>query len=334
MNAETSRTLMTVEFGEPESVLNRRDTFLHLLEARFVRKWYEPPVPMEGLTRASIANAHHKSAMTLKRNLLARTFRPTRLLNRRAFMAMAQDFITLGNGYLEDVPNRLGSTVRFEHSLGKYMRRGQDEDEFYQVFGTWAGREDHTFNRGQIAHVKMPCLDQEIYGVPEYLGALQSALLNENATLFRRRYYKNGSHAGYILHLDGDFTEDSVNGVEEALKGAKGPGNFRNMLLVSNGGGGGRGEKEKVKLIPIAEVAAKDEFLGIKNVTRDDVLAAHRVPHQLIGVVPATAGGYGDTSKAVEAFMELEIIPLQYQLMELNDIAGASVVDFEGMLVS
>lgn len=28
--------------------------------------------------------------------------------------------------------------------------------------------------------------------------------------------------------------------------------------------------------IPISEVAAKDEFLGIKNATRDDILALHR----------------------------------------------------------
>lgn len=29
------------------------------------------------------------------------------------------------------------------------------------------------------------------------VSALQSAWLNEAATLFRRKYYKNGSHAGF-----------------------------------------------------------------------------------------------------------------------------------------
>lgn len=38
------------------------------------------------------------------------------------------------------------------------------------------------------------------------------------------------------------------------------------------------GKENGIKLLPIAEVGAKDEFLGIKNMTRDDVLAAHRVP--------------------------------------------------------
>lgn len=35
--------------------------------------------------------------------------------------------------------------------------------------------------------------------IPEYLSALNATWLNESATLFRQRYYKNGSHAGFIL---------------------------------------------------------------------------------------------------------------------------------------
>ncbi|MBH9537880.1 phage portal protein [Novosphingopyxis sp. YJ-S2-01] len=312
---------MAVEFGEPESVLNRRAAIMDMLECRWQGRWFNPPVPLDGLTRAFHASPHHESALRLKRNLLTSSFRPTRLLSRRAFSALALDFLVLGNGYLEELPNRIGGAARFEHTLGKYMRIGA-EGSFFQVRG-W--QLEHEFTPGSIAHVKMPCLDQEIYGIPEYLAALQSAFLNENATLFRRRYYLNGSHAGFILHLDGQFEEKSVDGVRDALKGSRGVGNFRNMLLVSNGEGT---NKEKVKLIPIAEVAAKDEFLGIKNVTRDDVLAAHRVPHQLIGVVPGVTGGYGDTSKAVDAFIQLEILPLQDQLMDLNDALGATVVDF------
>jgi len=50
-----------------------------------------------------------------------------------------------------------------------------------------------------VFHLMEPDINQEIYGIPEYIGALNSAWLNELATLFRRRYYKNGSHAGHTL---------------------------------------------------------------------------------------------------------------------------------------
>ena len=43
---------------------------------------------------------------------------------------------------------------------------------------------------------------QEIYGLLQYIGALSSIWLNEGATLFRRKYYNNGSHAGYLFYMN------------------------------------------------------------------------------------------------------------------------------------
>ena len=167
-------------------------------------------------------------------------------------------------------------------------------------------------------------MHQEIYGLPEYIGAIQSALLNESSTLFRRKYYINGSHAGYILYVS-DPAQDpkDVDAMREALKGSKGPGNFRNLFLYSP-----NGKKDGIQLIPISEVAAKDEFLGIKDATRDDVLAAHRVPPQLLGIVPKNAGGFGSIGNAAEVFVKNEIEPLQMRFRELNDWIGEEVVAF------
>jgi capsid portal protein len=58
------------------------------------------------------------------------------------------------------------------------------------------------------------------------------------------------------------------------------------------------------------------------------VLAAHRVPPQLLGIVPANAGGFGDVTKATDAFFELEIAPLQSVFLELNETLGTTVVRF------
>ncbi|GKJ20610.1 hypothetical protein NUBL13794_17140 [Klebsiella pneumoniae] len=38
------------------------------------------------------------------------------------------------------------------------------------------------------------------------------------------------------------------------------------------------GKEDGIQIIPLSEVAAKDEFLNIKNMSRDDMMAAHRVP--------------------------------------------------------
>ncbi len=79
----------------------------------------------------------------------------------------------------------------------------------------------------------------------------------------------------------------------------------------------------------MSEVAAKDEFWSIKNVTRDDQLAAHRVPPQLMGIVPNNTGGFGDAEKAAMVFARNEVKPLQDWLMEVNTWLSQEVIRFE-----
>jgi len=142
--------------------------------------------------------------------------------------------------------------------------------------------------------------------------------------LFRRRYYLNGSHAGFIMYItEAEMADEDLDLLEAQLKSAKGVGNFSNLLLhVPNG-------KEKgVQLIHPGEAAAKDEFLGVKGTTRDDILAAHRVPPVLIGVVPVNAGGLGDPEKAEMVYYRSEVVPLQKRFLAVNDWLGEEVVRF------
>ncbi|HEF8786425.1 TPA: capsid portal protein, partial [Providencia alcalifaciens] len=108
------------------------------------------------------------------------------------------------------------------------------------------------------------------------------------------------------------------------LKSSKGAGNFRNLFLYAPGG-----KKDGIQTIPLSEAAAKDEFLNIKNVSRDDMLAAHRVPPQIMGIIPENVGGFGDVEKAAKVFVRNELIPLQSKMKQLNDWLGFEVVKFE-----
>lgn len=307
-------------FGEPVPVLDRRE-LLDYIECYRLGKWYEPPISFDGLAKAFRSSPHHSSAIYVKRNILVSAFRPHRLLSRGEFGSFALDYLTFGNAYLERRDNIGRRPMALVRAMAKYTRRGTDLDLYYFV---QCGR-DHEFKRGSIFHLAEPDVHQEVYGLPEYLSALQSALLNESATLFRRKYYLNGSHAGYILYVS-DPSQDAtdIDALREALRNSKGPGNFKNLFLYSP-----NGKKDGVQVIPISEVAAKDEFLGIKDATRDDVLAAHRVPPQLLGIVPKNNGGFGDMKKAAAVFIRNEVAPLQARLRELNDWIGEEVVAFD-----
>ncbi len=78
-------------------------------------------------------------------------------------------------------------------------------------------------------------------------------------------------------------------------------------------------------MIPVSEVAVKDEFFSIKDITRDDLLAAHRVPPQLLGIVPSNAGGFGTADTAARVFGRNEIAPLQAQFTPFNEWAGDEI---------
>ncbi|PZR37164.1 phage portal protein [Caulobacter segnis] len=307
-------------FGDPEPVLGRRDILSHI-ECWNNGRFYEPPVRLDALTRAYRVGPHHESAINYKVNLLTAYLEETPLLDPLAFEGFALDYLVLGNGYLEKVYNRLGGVLRLDHPLGKYMRRGVKPGVFFSLAEP---RKEVEFEPDTIVHLKRADLNQNVYGLPEYLGALQSAFLNEAATLFRRKYYLNGSHVGFILRsTDQNMTQEEVDALKQKMKEGKGPGNFRNLFVHAPGG------KEKgIEVIPISEVAAKDEFMGIKNTSRDDVLAAHRVPPQLLGMVPANAGGFGDVDKASEVFERNEIKPLMRRFTAVNRQIGAEVIRF------
>ena len=78
----------------------------------------------------------------------------------------------------------------------------------------------------------------------------------------------------------------------------------------------------------MAEVAAKDDFLSIKNVSRDDQLATHRVPPQLMGVMPNSTGGFGNVTEAAQVFDVNEIDSLKAGLLQFNEWAGEEIIRF------
>lgn len=310
-------------FGDPVPVLSKRDlVYMGCWFSGSDARYYEPPVDQLALSQLYHATAHHGSALQVKRNVLSTTFIPTKFLNRSDFISIALDYIVFGEFYVQTIRNRFGKLIKVKPSKALFTRRDINLKDYW-----WTGcvGNETKFDAGSIVHILEPDTKQEIYGVPDYLGALGSILLSESATLFRRKYYENGSHAGFILYMtDAAQEQKDVDDLRTALKSSKGPGNFRNLFMYAP-----NGKKDGIQLIPVSEVAAKDNFSEIKDTSRDDQLAGHRVPPQLMGIMPKNTGGFGDAEKAAVIFARNEIVPLQHRFEELNDILGEKVVEFK-----
>lgn len=316
---------MAFSLGDAEPILSRRELLDHL-ECWPINgvggRYYQPPLPMDVLSKTANVTSHHSSAFRVKVNQLMRDFIPHPLLDRVTFEGLILDHLVLGNYFVERIDNIAGRPMKLKRSLARYTRPGVDPGAYVFLSGFM---KEHWFAPGSVFHGMQPWLDQEIYGVPEYLGGLQSAWLNEAAVLYRRRYFLNGAHAGFIMYVGkGGLHEDDAAKIKQSIKDTKGIGNFKSLFVHLP-----QGEKDSIQILHPGEAAAKDEFVGIKNTTRDDILAAHRVPPQLLGVIPQTAGGFGDVEKAEEVFYRAEILPLQMRFLAINDWLGQDVVRFK-----
>lgn len=312
---------MVFSFGEPESVLDRRE-LTQYFEIWHNGRWYEPPLPMGKLAQSFNMSPYHRSAIGLKINLLVAQQVPSRWLSADDFERWAIDFLQMGNGYLEWLPNNAGRLARVNHVPAIHTRPGVKEGAFWFINGPVG--QAHEFELGHVFHLQQPDVAQEIYGMPEWLAALQSGLLAENATLFRRRYYLNGAHVGSVFYLTDPLADnETYENLEAQLKKSKGVGNFKNLLLYVP-----KGKKDGLQIMPIADVTAKDEFSNVKNISRDDMLAAHRTPPVLIGVIPQNASGFGKVSEARDAYYETEIVPIARRMLRANAWFGVQLLSF------
>jgi len=281
-------------------------------------QYYQTPIPWRGLARLLRANAYHGPIIEFKANVAMRGFVASQAISRRAMHAVATDYHVFFNAYLQKVRNFYGEVISLRHLPAINMRRMKEPDTYCMLDST--GRVT-PFQTGEVLHLKNYDVSQDIYGMPYYLGAVQSMLLNEDATLFRRRYYRNGAHMGYIFysasaHLD----EDSRALLKKTIEGSKGLGNFRSMFLHIPDG-----REKDVQILPVGDFSTKDDLERIKNLSRDDIIAAHRIPPAMASIIPTNTAGFGDISKVDAVYQRNEVQPVREILLEVNDCLPAGL---------
>lgn len=222
----------------------------------------------------------------------------------------ALDFMVFGETYLYRKPNAFGQVLEMEH-LPAINMRVRIGGGFVQLL---AGGKEVEFDQDEVEHILNYDVEQNIYGVPDYLGGLQALLLNEAATLFRRRYYSNGAHAGYIFYTnDPDLSEDDENELRAQISASKGVGNFRSLFVnIPNGG------EKAIQIIPVGDFQAKDELEKVKNITRNDIIAAWRMNPALAGIIPENNAGFGDIEKIDRVYTSNEIRPICQLFSQVN----------------
>lgn len=298
-------------FGEPEQVLTANMGEYLGVFASDDGRLYKPPVSRAGLAKLLRANAHHGAIPKFKRNLLIREFIPSLGCSAYTMGCAAMDYMVFGEAYFLAHENFLGHVLELEH-LPAINMRVKVGGGFVQLLPN--GQEEE-FDQDEVVHVMDYDVEQNIYGIPDYLGGLQALLLNEAATLFRRRYYSNGAHAGYIFYTnDPNLSEKDEDNLRAQISASKGVGNFRSMFVNIPGG-----QENAIKIIPVGDFQARDELEKVKNITRNDIIAAWRMNPALAGIIPENSGGFGDIEKIDRVYTSNEIVPICQLFNRVNE---------------
>lgn len=280
-------------------------------------RYYYPPYNYWKLHMASMSSSLHETSLDFKTKFASRFFISNKFLRKADFKRFFYDYMIFGTAYLAINRARLGNVLSLSHLPAYYMRIAQDQGAYFVT-----RIEEKHFKDVLIMKNYDP--SQTIYGKPYYLSALPSIDLNKSATAFRIKYYINGSHAGFILSINGKISDDLMTEIETKLKSTKTDGNFNNLLINMPSG-----TKDSVQLIPIADIGAKDEFEKIKRATDRDINASHRVPPIFMGIAPENAGGFGKPEEYSKTFYENEMLPMFEEMEDFNIDLGVEAFQFK-----
>ncbi|UWZ92171.1 phage portal protein [[Pasteurella] aerogenes] len=292
---------------------------------------FTPPINRHTLARLPHQNAQHGGILHSRANMVSAGYLGGVALSRMDMRALCLNLIQFGDVALLKIRNGFGKVVRLHVLSSLYLRVRKDGSYVYLMKRSLYDQvsEFYQYHPKDVIFIKLYDPMQQIYGSPDYVGGIQSALLNSDATVFRRRYFSNGAHMGFILYTtDPDLSEEAEDAIAEKIEKSKGVGNFKSMFInIPNGSPDG------VKLIPIGDTGTKDEFANIKNISAQDILTAHRFPPGLGGIIPMNTSGLGDPLKVREAYQSDEVIPLQEIIAEtINqdpEIKNALVIKFK-----
>ncbi|EMK3382391.1 phage portal protein [Vibrio parahaemolyticus] len=274
--------------------------------------YWEPPLSRRGLAKISRANAYHGSLLRARANYVTARFVQGGGMRRRQLQGNCHDYFTFGDCAWLKVRDYFGKVIRLDPIPTMFLRRRKNGDFAFLYRGANGQIEQKTLLQKNVIFLAQYDPEQQIYGIADYVGSIQSSLLNKEATLFRRRYYLNGAHMGFIFYAtDPNLSKEDEKDLKAAIRSSKGVGNFQSMFVnIPNGA------EKGIQLIPVGDIATKDEFERIKNITAQDILVGHRFPPGKGGMLPVPGAASPDPIKVGIEYAKDEIIPVCKLMMD------------------
>lgn len=262
----------------------------------------EPFFSFDKLLDMFYINTYHRRCIMLKAALLSNIEDGSKLENQYmtpkdllyAFVLNAEIY---GNAFLEICRDKL-------YILPTIEARVNENREVYQ-------QKNSKITKLDAAHLLYYSPKSRYYGEPDYLAALLPILINAKADSFNDSFFNNSARADKaIVFENAEPDEGQIKAFKEFFgSNFKGYENAHKTLVVT-----AMGENAKVRFEDLSKTDDLS-FEKLKNINKDEIIAAYGVPPRMVGVMSAgTLGGGGELIGQLHSFNELTIIPKQEQI--------------------
>lgn len=262
----------------------------------------EPFFSFDKLLDMFYINTYHRRCIMLKAALLSNIEDGSKLENQYmtpkdllyAFVLNAEIY---GNAFLEICYDKL-------YILPTIEARVNENREVYQL-------KNSKTTKLSAKHMLYYSPKSRYYGEPDYLATLLPILINAKADSFNDSFFNNSARADKaIVFENAEPDEGQITAFKEFFgSNFKGYENAHKTLVVT-----AMGENAKVRFEDLSKTDDLS-FEKLKNINKDEIIAAHGVPPRMVGVMSASAlGGGGELIGQLHSFNELTIIPKQEQI--------------------
>ncbi|MCI6989410.1 MAG: phage portal protein [Campylobacter sp.] len=280
----------------------------------------EPFISFDRLLDLSYTNVYHKRALNLKATVLStidetnlNEFLPSNINETEFLKGFVYNLELFGTAAIEKAGKMLYLLPTQELRISK-------DYKIYQKTNSKITPLDGFY-------LKYHSSKSRYYGEPDYLDCINAILLNSKADTYNNTFFDNGARPDIaIIFENSEPSKEQISAFKEFFsKDFKGVNNAHKALLVF----GNNGVNDSNAKIRFEKLGGVDDlsFKKLKNVVRDEIVAAHGVPPRLVGVVQGNGlGGSGELMGQLHQFNELVIKP-KIETIEyfFNEILGVKL---------
>jgi len=291
--------------GVKAKVIKQQDTkqYIDEFDSSLFGGLVEPFFSFETMLLLYYANTYHRRSINIKAKLLSQAkdtnleeFLPQGVTVSSFLYAFALEFEIYGNSFLEKT---LSGKL---YQLPAYEARVNLNKEIYQ----------YTFSNTiklNGYHFKNYSPRSRFYGEPDYLATILQIQTTQKADRYNSSFLDNGAKPGFaVVFENSEPTREQLDSFKEFFgKNYKGYDNTNKTIILS-----ATGDMEKPAKIRLEKLSAIEDisFQKLKEVNRDEIIAAHGIPPRLVGVVtPGQLGSSNELISQLHSFNELELKP-------------------------